>query len=252
MTRGWDALDAELTHWATEGLRLPLWWRDDDAIAPTEALARLETLATRLNLPVHLAVIPNAAQEDLAQTVAQSSHLIPVVHGWAHKNHASADKKKCEFPSTRPVDEALNAAEQGMDRLKHLFGPALQPMFVPPWNRISPAMLPWLAGLGFAAVSTYGPRKRVQAAPGLVQINTHIDPIDWKHGRGLVPEEHLLTRLVDTLTARRTGQQDNAEPLGLLTHHLVHSDEVWEFCETLLRRLLDGPAHPWRFNERIG
>ena len=41
MTRGWDALDAELAHWATEGLRLPLWWRDDDAIAPTEALARL-------------------------------------------------------------------------------------------------------------------------------------------------------------------------------------------------------------------
>lgn len=131
MTQGWDALDAELAHWATEGLRLPLWWRDDDAIAPTEALFQLEALATRLNLPVHLAVIPETAQEELAQAVAQSSHLIPVVHGWAHKNHASADKKKCEFPSTRPVDEALNAAEQGMNRLKHLFGPALQPMFVP-------------------------------------------------------------------------------------------------------------------------
>jgi hypothetical protein len=251
MTEGWDALDAELEQWAAAGLRLPLWWRDDDAVTPTDALTRLEAMATRLDLPVHLAVIPKAAEDALAQHVSQSSHLIPVVHGWAHVNHANPDKKTCEFPSTRPVDEALTDAEQGVERLKHLFGARLQPMFVPPWNRISPAMLPWLAGLGFAAISTYGPRKRTQAASGLVQINTHIDPVDWKGGRGLVPEAQILAKLVANLQARRSGQQDNAEPLGLLTHHLVHTDEVWEFCDTLLRRLLEGPAHPWRFNERI-
>ncbi|MFP3383531.1 polysaccharide deacetylase family protein [Tritonibacter sp. SIMBA_163] len=251
MTHGWNALDAELEHWAAQDLRLPLWWRDDDAIAPSDALARLEALATQLDLPVHLAVIPEGAVADLVTSVQQSSHLVPVVHGWAHQNHAGADKKKCEFPSTRPVDQALADAEDGMERLKQLFGTSLQPMFVPPWNRISPAMLPWLAGLGFAALSTYGPRKRVQAAPGLMQINTHVDPIDWKGSRGLAAEDEILARLVAHLEARRAGTQDRAEPLGLLTHHLVHDDQVWEFCETLLTRLLAGPAHPWRFNERI-
>lgn len=251
MTHGWNALDAELEHWAAQDLRLPLWWRDDDAIAPSDALVRLEALATQLDLPVHLAVIPEGAVGDLVSSVQQSSHLVPVVHGWAHQNHAAADKKKCEFPSTRPVDQALADAEDGMERLKQLFGTSLQPMFVPPWNRISPAMLPWLAGLGFAALSTYGPRKRVQAAPGLMQINTHVDPIDWKGSRGLAAEDEILARLVAILEARRAGTQDRAEPLGLLTHHLVHDDQVWEFCETLLTRLLAGPAHPWRFNERI-
>ncbi|WP_417838713.1 polysaccharide deacetylase family protein [Tritonibacter scottomollicae] len=251
MTHGWNALDAELEHWTAQDLRLPLWWRDDDAIAPSDALVRLEALATQLDLPVHLAVIPEGAVADLVTSVQQSSHLVPVVHGWAHQNHAGAAKKKCEFPSTRPVDQALADAEDGMERLKQLFGTSLQPMFVPPWNRISPAMLPWLAGLGFAALSTYGTRKRVQAAPGLMQINTHVDPIDWKGSRGLAAEDEILARLVAHLEARRAGTQDRAEPLGLLTHHLVHDDQVWEFCETLLTRLLAGPAHPWRFNERI-
>ncbi|KUP94452.1 polysaccharide deacetylase family protein [Tritonibacter horizontis] len=251
MTPDWDALDAELELWTAAGLRLPLWWRDDDAVAGSAALTRLEALAAACDIPVHLAVIPEGAGADLAEIVQTSSHLVPVVHGWAHSNHAPDDRKTCEFPSTRPVDEALNDAEQGIDRLKHLFGPRLQPMFVPPWNRISPGLLPWLAGLGYAALSTYGPRKRELAAPGLVQINTHIDPIDWKGSRSLLPQDQILAPLLLQLQARREGRQDRTEPLGLLTHHLVHDAAIWEFSETLLRRLLDGPAHPWRYSERI-
>ncbi len=251
MTPDWDALDAELELWTADGLRLPLWWRDDDAVAPSEALTRLEALATTLGMPVHLAVIPNRAGADLVEVVQNSNHLVPVVHGWSHENHAAADKKTCEFPTTRPIDEALGDAEQGIARMKHLFGTGLQPMFVPPWNRVSPAMLPWLAGLGFAALSTFGPRKRPQPAPGLVQINTHVDPIDWKGSRSLRPQEQILRPLVAQLQARRMGHQDREEPLGLLTHHLVHDAAIWEFSETLLRRLLDGPAEPWRYSERI-
>ncbi|OIQ31774.1 MAG: polysaccharide deacetylase [Alphaproteobacteria bacterium MedPE-SWcel] len=252
MTNGWDALDAELTLWSREGLHLPLWWRDDDAVAPTAALGRLEDLAGQLDMPVHLAVIPRAAEAELAGAVRRSRHLVPVVHGWAHVNHAPAEAKKSEFGSTRPVDAALNEAEQGIARLKALFGPDLRPMFVPPWNRISAAMLPWLAGLDYAAVSTFGPRKRAQAAPGLLQINTHIDPVDWHGDRSLLDSELILAPLVAQLQARRAGSAERAEPLGLLTHHLIHDEKIWAFCETLLRRLLDGPARPWRFDERIG
>ena len=251
MTQGWDALDAELELWDAQGLRLPLWWRDDDAVAPSAALSELAALAQRLDMPVHLAVIPKPATAELAEVVQRSAHLVPVVHGWAHENHAPADRKTCEFGSTRPVDAALDEAEAGMMRMKELFGARLQPMFVPPWNRISPAILPWLAGLGFVALSTYGPRKRVQAAPGLLQINTHLDPIDWRGSRGLLAEDLLLGLLVQRLQARRLGREDRAEPLGYLTHHLVQDRATWAFSERLLSRLLAGPATPWRFNERI-
>lgn len=250
MTSGWDALDAELELWAAQGLTLPLWWRDDDAIAPTEALTQLEALAQQLGLPVHLAVIPKQATTELADHLKQSKWLIPVVHGWAHENHAPADKKTCEFGSTRVVDAALDEAEAGLTRLKQLFGAQLQPMFVPPWNRISPALVPWLAGLDYTALSAFGPRKKPNAAPGLVQVNTHIDPIDWKGSRSLLSEDQILAKLLERLTARRLGVEDRAEPLGYLTHHLVHDAAIWAFSERLLSRLLAGPATPWRYDIR--
>ena len=67
-----------------------------------------------------------------------------------------------------------------------VFGQAASPVFVPPWNRIAPALLPRLRALGFRGLSTFrrSPR-RAQPAPGLAQINTHLDPIDWRGGRGL-------------------------------------------------------------------
>ncbi|NIZ15244.1 polysaccharide deacetylase family protein [Phaeobacter sp. HF9A] len=250
MTQGWDALDTELALWTEQGLHLPFWWRDDDAVAPSPALTRLEDLAARMEMPVHLAIIPRDATPELAAKVTQSAHLLPVVHGWAHKNHAPAAQKKCEFGSTRPIDLTLEEAEAGLTRLKELFGPRLIPMFVPPWNRVSSALLPWLAGLDYAMLSTYGPRKREHIAPGLTQINTHLDPIDWHGSRSLRDEEELLAGLVEILRARRTGSQDNDEPLGLLTHHLEHDDAIWRFCETLIARLLAGPAQPWRSNDK--
>ena len=251
ITPDWSALDQELEAWQQAGLQLPLWWRDDDATEVTPQLQQLTETAQRLGLPVHLAIIPRDAQPELAAHMQNTTDLIPVVHGWAHKSHAPEGEKKAEFGAHRPVQDMLGEAEAGLERLKSFFGSGLRPMFVPPWNRIAPEILPWMAGLGYCALSTFTPRSRTKAAPGLVQINTHLDPIDWKGSRGLAAEDEILARLVAHLEARRAGTQDRAEPLGLLTHHLVHDDQVWEFCETLLTRLLAGPAHPWRFNERI-
>ena len=61
MTRQLPAATAELARWRAEGLSLPIWWRDDDAIAPTPALERLLALAEQFEAPLHLAVIPEPA-----------------------------------------------------------------------------------------------------------------------------------------------------------------------------------------------
>ena len=60
----------------------------------------------------------------------------------------------------------------------------------------------------------------------------------------MVDPDTLIAGLTCTLQARRAGEVDMAEPLGLLTHHLVHTEEVWEFSRDVLYILLDGGANP--------
>ncbi|NSY39928.1 polysaccharide deacetylase family protein [Leisingera sp. ANG59] len=251
MTPDWSGLDRELDNWQQAGLTLPLWWRDDDAMSQSSELERLAALSEDLDLPVHLAVIPQGATADLARFVSEHPTLIPVVHGWAHQNHAPAGEKKAEFGTHRPLEELLDDAERGLVALQKMFGGVLRPMFVPPWNRISPEMLTWLAGAGYTAVSTFTPRKAAKPASGLLRVNTHLDPIDWKGGRGLLPVDQLTAQVARQLRDRRMGDADNAEPYGILTHHLVHDDSIWTFISALVKRLLDGPAEAWIYDERM-
>ncbi|GGH23743.1 hypothetical protein SAMN05444007_10243 [Cribrihabitans marinus] len=245
MIAEWRELDAELALWRRGGLTLPLWWRDDDAVAPSPALERLSVLSRALDMPVHLAVIPARADPALARHVAQHPQLIPLVHGWAHENHAPAGDKKAEFGAHRLAGLALEDAASGLRRLRDLFGPALRPVFVPPWNRIAGDVTVGLPALGFRVLSTARPRPLPEAAPGLAQVNTHLDPIDWHGTRGLLPAESLIAQLTADLRDRRTGRTDPDEPYGLLTHHLVHDEDIWAFSRAVLTRLLDGPARPW-------
>jgi len=251
MIPNWAPLDRELARWQSAGLTLPLWWRDDDAIAPSPELDRLKALAEMQDISVHLAVIPNDATQELAALVQDSGHLIPLVHGWAHISHAQQGEKKAEFDDNRPLADMRAEAEQGLARLSDLFKGCLTPMFVPPWNRIAPQVVGELAGLGYHALSTFTPRTTPFAAPGLAQINTHLDPIAWKAGRGLVDPETLIAHVARQMADRRQGRADNDEPYGILTHHLVHDEAIWGFTDALLTRLTAGPTRCWTTSELI-
>ncbi|WP_171125859.1 MULTISPECIES: polysaccharide deacetylase family protein [unclassified Ruegeria] len=241
----WRPLMVELEIWHNKGLSLPLWWRDDDATTTTQQLDRLTALSDRLGLPVHLAVIPHDAGDALTDHVTDNPCLIPVVHGWAHQNHAPQGEKKSEFRLHRPMSEILKDAQNGLDRLKVSFGERLCPMFVPPWNRIAPDVVKELPDLGYQFLSTATPRNAAYPVSGLQQVNTHLDPIDWRRTRGLIAPDVLINQAVDLLRDRREGRTDNAEPFGVLTHHLVHDEDIWTFTRDLLHRLLDGPAVIW-------
>lgn len=241
MRTDWSPLTAELALWRRENLPLPLWWRDDDAVANTPALARLTRLAQDTGLPVHIAVIPDLIEQSLPLVVDITPDLIPIIHGWRHISHAPQGAKNAEFGQPRAgADGELRG---GLHRLRGRFGARLLPLFVPPWNRMDPAYFPVLADAGYRAISTYGPRES-NKAEGLHRINTHIDPIFWRGDRGLVPPETLVTGLTKTLCDRREGRSDITEPLGLLTHHLVHTEDVWAFSADVCRVLLDGGAVP--------
>ena len=242
MAADWSPITRELGLWRQEGLALKLWWRDDDAITATPELETLRSLSVRLGMDIHLAVIPKLADARLVAVCAETPNFVPVVHGWAHENYAVEGQKKAEFGAPRSDLESDAAA--GLARLDTLFGHRILPLFVPPWNRVTPELLPKLPDLGYAAVSTYTPRAGVFAAPGLVQINTHLDPVNWRGGRRLMDEDALIAQLAKLLQDRRSGKTDNSEPLGLLTHHLIHDEATWGFVERCLGQLLDGGAAP--------
>ena len=102
------------------------------------------------------------------------------------------------------------------------------PMLVPPWNRIDAALLPHLRNLGYRALSGFGVARPQASVP---VVNTHIDLIDWRGMRGCRDHAVLIAGLVDHIgRARLTG-----EPVGILTHHLVHDAGVWAFLESLFR-----------------
>lgn len=245
----WSPLHQELAQWRAARLDLPIWWRDDDAVAQTPALDRLEASAAVLQIPVHLAVIPALVDESLVAFCHSSDWLVPLVHGWRHQNHAPVGAKKAEFGHPRPG--LAEEAARGLHTLETAFGPALLPLFVPPWNRIDAGFVADLRGLGFAGLSTFKARRARDAAPGLVQINTHIDPIDWAAGGGLRPPGDVVAGVVQILQDRRRGQSDTNEPLGVLTHHLVHDRALWSFTEALLGTLLEGGARPVRIQDYL-
>jgi len=238
----WSLLKSELSIWRSEGRSLSVWWRDDDAVENTPAFQKLLSLSRELTLPVHIAVIPKAAQQSLVDVCTENSFAIPIVHGWAHKNHAPKTQKKAEFG--HPRIDAVAETAQALGHLRHLFGEALLPIFVPPWNRIDASIIPHLAPQGYTAISTYGPRKARVVAPDLVQINTHLDPVLWRSGGGLVPPETQISALVQNLVDRREGRTSPTEPLGFLTHHLVHDNAIWDFTRTCLTVLIEEGAIP--------
>ncbi len=251
MTPNWHPLEEEIGNWQRDGLRLPLWWRDDDAIRVTPQLEHLAALAQSLEIPVHVAIIPRDAETDLAEFMRLNPMLIPVVHGWAHQNHAPSSEKKSEFRLHRPMENIAQDASQGLSRLRDIFEDRLCPMFVPPWNRIAPEAVAALPQSGYRVLSTATPRKQRFAAPSLEQINTHLDPIDWRGLRGLADPDALIEQVTTLLRDRREARADNAEPFGVLTHHLVHDQDIWTFTQDLLTRLLEGPGIAWSAPEHL-
>lgn len=243
---GWDSLARECDAWAAAGRVVELWWRDDDAVEDTPALRRLLDLAQG-RAPVALAVIPARLAPSLAPLLQADVKNISVLqHGYEHGNHAAAGAKKSEFPPNRPAAAVAQVLAAGRDRLRESFTAQFVPVLTPPWNRFDPRHLSLLAELGFRGITTYLPRRSALAAPGIAQVNTHVDVIDWHGTRGFLGLGGTLDLLVRHLAAKRGGQADASEPTGLLTHHLVHDTETWKFLEAFLGWCAGRPGIRWR------
>ncbi|RCW82307.1 polysaccharide deacetylase family protein [Phyllobacterium bourgognense] len=237
----WQPLQDELKRWTNANRIARFWLRDDDAVEPTAALERLMALCDTYQVPLTLAVIPAHVNEQLARRLAQEAGVNVAVHGWSHENHASANEKKQELGPHRAP--AVMSAElvDGYRRLEKLFPNRFVPVLVPPWNRIDPVLLKELPNLDFGALSVFGPpNEKVMSV--LPVVNTHVDLMDWHGTRGCKDHGQLVEAIVTELRLRCASSD---EPIGILTHHLVHDESAWDFLQKLFALIAAAPAGRW-------
>lgn len=242
----WARLDAALRQAERTGTTLPFWLRDDDAIAPTPELERFLALLDRWGLPLAIATIPAGMTADLVARCRVRPGTALLVHGHSHANHAPAGAKKAEFGPHRPLEAMEAELGHALAKARACAGDLLLPVLVPPWNRIAPDLVARLGALGFAGISTFAAPKPGETPPGLIRRNTHWDPIAWHAGGGLRDEATLiddLALLIEGRVAAAAGAV--AEPIGLLTHHLVQDGWVERHLATMLARLVASPAVTW-------
>ncbi|MBP6011541.1 MAG: polysaccharide deacetylase [Alphaproteobacteria bacterium] len=245
MSGGWDRIGRELDQWARERRVAQFWWRDDDAQDTSPELDAMLKVARRFDVAIGLSVVPAKLKPRLAKHLAREVHAQILVHGFAHENRAREGHAKREFSSARPLSEMTGDLARGMAILREAFGKKLLPVVVPPWNRIAPAVVAELPRLGYRGLSTWKPRARANPVPGLAQVNTHLDVIDWRRGRVIKDEGLIAGLLLRKLRWRREHRARASEPLGLLTHHAHWSSEKERIIVRLLETTRNHPAAEW-------
>jgi hypothetical protein len=220
-----------------DGRSLTFWWRDDDAVRQTPELDRLLALRARYGVPVAIAAVPAHLEPSLAARLKLEPQVRVLVHGWAHQNHAPAPGKPSEFGEDRPISDLADDAGRARRTVTSAFGPHALPIFVPPWNRAAPSFIRRLGALGFRGISAFGPRR---PRAGLLTVNTHLDPVDWRGTRSAVHPARLAAALAEVLEA--AGEGRSTEPIGLLTHHLAFDEPLWSLSEALLELFAAHPA----------
>ncbi|MCP4432639.1 MAG: hypothetical protein GY806_16830 [Gammaproteobacteria bacterium] len=241
----WHRLINELDLWQNAGKTANFWWRDDDAIEHTSQLEQLDQFSRKHQVPVSIAVIPARLQDSLADYLDGRHHFQVLQHGYAHRSHAAKGVKKIELGGELDNDNLAGDLRAGFDIMKKAFVGHFIPVLVPPWNRIEERCFDVIKNTGFAGVSSMWARKKAYPTPGLLQVNTHLDPVNWRHDRGFIHQHAAIRQLYIHLLGRRTGYLDEDEPTGILTHHLDQTELVWDFCDRLFSLIAQHPAATW-------
>lgn len=238
------ALGAELDRWAAAGLTARVWLRDDDAIAASEALDSFLATLARHGAPVLIAAIPGRLEPSLAPRLAGLTSVAVGVHGHIHANHAAPGEKSAEYPAGRDRALMLEELAQGRAIIEATFEEQAMAIFVPPWNRAYAGIAADLDRLGYRALSTFADAHQDVQCPGFLVANTHVDLMHWRGSRGGRGLATIADEVAATLAQRRNNGQSQ-DPVGLLTHHLVHDATACATLDAVLGYLAAHEAARW-------
>ena len=224
----WAALDEAIARRHDAGRQTVFWWRDDDATVPGTRLKALLDLGYSAGVPLGLAVIPESAAPALFGQLRDEVWVLQ--HGADHCNRAAPDEKKNEFPRSEEDAAALTRLARARERLVRMGGARVLPALAPPWNRLRAGLVSGLPTAGIRGLSAYGPRARAHPAEEVTQVNTHIDLVAWRAGRGFIGVAQALE------DARQHLDRAADEPIGWLTHHAEHERDALDFLARLFER----------------
>jgi hypothetical protein len=210
------------------------FFRDDDVGWRDDRLRRLLELFASLDLPLDLAVIPTALGPGMARELREllrvaNGRLGVHQHGFGHVNHEAVGQRKCEFGPGRPLAEQRRDIAAGREQLALMLGPAVEPIFTPPWNRCTDATGRCLAELGFEVLSREA-RAAPLRVPGLREVPVHVDWFKRRNGARL-PREEVSAIAADAVA--RGG------PVGVMLHHAEMDESELRTAGRLLSLLAE-------------
>ena len=239
----WSDLKKELDCWSQQNAVAQLWWRDDDAHSLTPQLHSLYELCERHHIPVALAVIPNKIEMSLVDFYRTSPLLRVFQHGFDHVNHGKGSGRAGELEDHRSQKDVYQDLAQGRRQLKEHFPDSLD-VLVPPWNKIAEEYIKDLASLGFCGLSRFANQER-STTKELTELNCHVDIIKWKKPPYFRGTKKCLTEIIEHLQSKRLASANSHVPTGILSHHLDHDLDCFDFLDQLMMETTRHPACQW-------
>jgi predicted deacetylase len=212
-----------------------IFMRDDDAGWADEQLYQLLEIVQDRELPLDVAAIPAAVTPALARALSDAidgmdGRVAVHQHGFSHVNHESTGRKS-EFGPSRAEAQQRADIVAGRRKLEDAFGARLADIFTPPWNRCTETTANVLVELGFDLLS----RDASAPAFGISGLGELPVDLDWSGRRGASVGPIAWGQSIGRAIASA------AQPVGLMLHHAVMTDED----RRLLRELLAVVArHP--------
>ena len=195
------------------------FFRDDDAGWEDAHLFELLQLFGEHEVPLDLAVIPASIRTSTAARLRALVETYPQEvsvhqHGYAHVNH-EAQERKSEFGQSRRHDLQLADIRNGRQLLLELFGPVLDPIFTPPWNRCTDATATCLRETNFKYLSRDVSATQINT-DGLCELPVAVDWFKKRKGVRLTPPE---------IGESISGAAQSRSSVGIMLHHAVMDDE---------------------------
>ena len=219
------ALDAAQGH-------VSFWWRDDDAGRPDPRLEQLLLIATRLQAPLALAVVPAWMEPGVARAILAAPSVTVIQHGITHAHNEPPGAKKIELGGSADREALRLGLGEMRERLAEVLGERFFPVLAPPWNRISDDLVGALADLGFEGLTCANGRHCREPLP---RFDIHLDLVAWRENARRLDLPEAARQLAGII---RKGTR---EPIGILSHHLVCESPDLAAIEALFECLCRHP-----------
>jgi hypothetical protein len=195
-----------------------LFFRDDDAGWSTDRLLALLDMFAKAEIPIDLAVIPEALDAKLTDELLlrnqQSTNMLGLhQHGYTHSNNEQ-EGRKCEFGGSRTKAQQLDDIGRGQKILQAQLGKTLDPFFTPPWNRCTQETVECLEELDFKLLSRDITAKQFTSTK-VKQIPVHVDWSKFIKTSSLLPE----------LGWAIASHLESSNPTGIMLHHADMDEE---------------------------